>query len=378
MNVERLFTIAQAIESDLTQTNFLQILNNLQTSLNSLVQSPNNPSYQQNLAVHLQQIREQGNKSKLNSFPTLWDQTLEELGFKNLVGRKVAENINSLIKENQLTPSVALQEIQKINKDLKSRYTALVGMVNSFKALDIEPDNLESGKCEIGFLIPRTYLKNDLKQLSKEFKELHEILSIFQEITTGSRESIKVNSIASSDFGIFLDNLPVTAACFATAVERIVALYKSYLEIKKLKLDLEEKEVPDLVVAGLNEHINSMIEVNIEKIAKEIIEKNVQNKNKERKNELENELVFALNKLTNRIDRGLNIEVRIAPLVSEENEAETNQEFSDQILNATESLKFVNIGGEPILFLTEEKKEILKANLSAKDIKPKTKKKSEA
>lgn len=57
MNVERLTTICKMIEKDFAKTGIVGLFANVVTSLQQIIQNPNNPSIQQNLTTHLSQIK---------------------------------------------------------------------------------------------------------------------------------------------------------------------------------------------------------------------------------------------------------------------------------------------------------------------------------
>ncbi|WP_299574460.1 hypothetical protein [uncultured Shewanella sp.] len=151
--------------------------------------------------------------------------------------------LNLLFERNNITPSVVHQELTQINERLKPFVSSITQLCNSMQALHVGKENLAPGECEVGVVVPRVEVDNALADFGKELVKINKIFSVFAEIATDSRESFKIRTISSSDLTVFLDFAPEVAACTAVAIERIVALYKNLLEIKKLCKGLEEQGV---------------------------------------------------------------------------------------------------------------------------------------
>jgi hypothetical protein len=92
------------------------------------------------------------------------------------------------------------------------------------------------------------------------------------------------------------------------------------------------------------------------------------NLSKNRRNELAVELRLAMDRIANRIDRGYNIEIRVAPIQeqkqegTEEDKAKDIREQIKLIQEAGKTLRFLKLQGEPILSLPESEKETPKKN----------------
>jgi len=83
-------------------------------------------------------------------------------------------------------------------------------------------------------------------------------------------------------------------------VERVVALYKQLLEIRKLNQEIQQQGVPEKELSGIENYANNLMEKGIEKIAVEVIKEYHKKDDKERKNELTNAVRISLNKIANR------------------------------------------------------------------------------
>lgn len=132
-------------------------------------------------------------------------------------------------------------------------------------------EELEPVQPEVGVLIPLPAVGNQLERLGHDFQELQRLLGPFLELGTGSRPPLEVMTISSTDFGVFIDVAPKAAMFVAVAVERVVALYKNLLEVRKLRQQMEDQGVPVDKLAGVDEHANSVMAEGIDTIVDEIV-----------------------------------------------------------------------------------------------------------
>jgi len=287
---------------------------------------------------------------------------LDEIDATETIGIRLADRVAEIFSRNQITPSIALQELQQLQAEARSLAESLAGITTSFAKLGIGKEDLEAGECELGVLVPRLFVDNLLGNFADELKDIDRILGVFSELTLGSRPGFEIKTISSSDLSVFLQLTPFVAAAVATAIERIVALYKNLLEVRRLQGQLAEQGVSKENLSGLENHANTIMTQGIEKLAKEIIKEHKSNVDPGRKNELSIELRLVLNQIATRIDRGFNIEVRMAEpeRASEQDgtsDAETDKLFEQyaKIQDATKSMQFLRLEGEPILRLTDGK-----------------------
>ena len=271
MNAERLHAIANAIREELRTTNAAKVLQQLSQALQNQIDSPQEPSYQTQLAEHLNTLTEALRKAPSNEFPPTWKQALEELGTADLFGSVLAERIEEIFSRNQITPVVARKEIEQIIERLTAFQKAIDEIRSAFSNLDIGAEELEPGAAELGVLIPRDFVENKLEGFAEELETLDGIFAVFAEVATGSRPGFVIRSISSSDLSVFLALSTSVAACVAVAVERIVALYKQLLEIRKLHGELQDQSVPEKSLKGIEEYANSFMDKNIDEVATSLL-----------------------------------------------------------------------------------------------------------
>jgi hypothetical protein len=330
-------------------------MQSLVNALQAVVQSSNQTT-QQNLASAISAMYQALTESKADVFSPTWRQILHEIGGDELVGEKLKNEIEGSLARNQLTPAVAYQELTALLKRLEEFRDALQQAFSAFTQLKIGNERLEPGKCEIGVLIPRQAVENSLPKFAEELEELTFILNTFSEVATNQTAELKITTISSSDLLVYLDPGNATfAACLAVALERVVALYKQMLEIRKLHGELETKGVPSKIAEDLDKYANEVVGLGIQKLSVEIVDEfYTTNKDGGRKNELKNAVHISLNKIANRIDKGFYIEVRCEPPDPAAEATEDEIKAIETVQAAAAKMQFLNLEGKPLLKLAEK------------------------
>ena len=112
MNIERLHAIAIAIIADINNTKTDSTLQQLVTSLQNQVNQPQSPQFQQQVSQHLTTLYASLANAPSNNFSPAWKQALKELGVHDLLGANLSNHVREIFERNQITPSVAFQELQ--------------------------------------------------------------------------------------------------------------------------------------------------------------------------------------------------------------------------------------------------------------------------
>jgi hypothetical protein len=360
MNAERLHAIALALREELAETEAAPLLDQLATALRQVVQEPSQPAHQQSVSSLRQRLDAALAAAPSNDFSPAWREAVEELGVADLLGERLHERVSSIFERNEITPSAAADELAEPNQRLQGLTEALDGLIAGFDYLGIGAEELPAGEFEVGFLVPRPAVKEELGSLGREFIELKRILGPFLELTTGTRPDLRVRSIASSEFQVLLESTPATALLLATALERLISSYEKVMNIRLAHKQLRESGASDETLAYVSKDAEKKMQTDIEALAEELV-KHAEHVQLERANELRTEVRTALNALANRIDRGYSVEVRAGEPEDEdeaegdEPDAETQRlrEQTERVLAAQKRLSFRNPTGEPILELPE-------------------------
>ncbi len=355
MNAERLHAIANALNKEMKETGIVNKLQNLINALQNVVNQPV-PQNQQQLANNIKTVYDTLASRPIDAFSPAWRQILSDMGGNDLFGNSLKIAIKKIFNANQITPAVALTELQQLHSQLSKFQSALENLTSALRQFNIGDEKLQPGQCEIGMLIPRKAVDNRLPEFADELEEIAFVLNIFSEISTGKKEELDIKTISSSDLTVYLNATATFSACFAVAIERIVTLYKQLLEIRKLRSDLQKQGVPDEQTKGIEDYANKLMDNGIEKLSLEIVTNFYKGNDEGRKNELLNATHISLNRLANRVDRGYNFEVRVEPFRG--NEQDTNKEElkNVQIIQAAaKNMEFMKLEGQPILRLLEGK-----------------------
>lgn len=358
MNVERLHRIIIDLTNDLKTNKILTLVQNVQNDLQNQVNVPSEPTYQTSLVANLEILYNRLENTSYNNYSPSWKEIIKDISGDNLFGIELKEKLQLIFAQNTITPAKALEDLKEIYFNLETFQTALKSLLSSFEILNIEEEELEPGQCELGYTIPRLYVHNKLSSLKKEISELNFILNSISEAVTGEKQEYEVKTISSSDFLLYILISLGVADVLSKATERILNHYKQILEIKQLRNQLKEKGIPASKTKAIETHANGMMEDEIKKIAKEVVEQYVK-KDNGRKNELENSVVISLNKLANRIDNGFNVEIRVEPLTApKEDEVESkemlvNRDLVKSIQASAKNIEYIETNGQSILELPE-------------------------
>lgn len=364
MNTTKLHIIARDLLAELKRVGAVSLIQQSIQSLQQQISQPQQPTHQQQLSAHLTNLYNKLESSPVEDYSPAWRDAMIELRVEDEFGSKLETKIKDIFERNQITPQSALEELTKIHEEISGTESNLTGLVDGLEYFGVGEDELTENECEVGVIVPRSYVQDNLKSFGSELVEIEKTLLVFSELATGQREPLKIRQISSSELSVFLQYLPEVGACVAIAVERIVALYKQLLEIKKLKKDLVAQEVPEEQLIGIDTHAASIVSPALDKLATELIEKYGDHLDQSRQNEVSIEVRHSLNKLANRIDRGFNIELRVSPIKEEEaEEIDENEDPSPtkqaikQIIESGSKINHLQQTGEPVLFLPENNEE---------------------
>jgi hypothetical protein len=360
LNAERLHAVALALREDLNRTQLTQLMDQLATALAQSVQTPQEPSYQQQMAAAREQLVSGLRTSRVNEFPDSWRLVLVELGVQDIVGFELLEGTEGIFARNEITLSTASTEITELNTRVQRLAASLDQLLAGFEEFGIGSEQLGPGEFEVGFLIPRDAVDNELEQLGKEFTKLDSILGPFAELAGENRPDLQVRSIASSDFQLFLIVMPGLALTMAKVVESLLASYEKIRNMRAKAGSLQDDDdVPPEALEGLLSHANERMERDIEALAGQMVEEVAVGLPPGREHELRNDVTRSLRQLAKRIDEGYSIEVHAysppeePPADGEEVALDLVADAARQITSRQPQMRRMNLTGRPILELPE-------------------------
>lgn len=320
--------------------------------------SPTEPSHQQQVSSLRQQLDEALARAPSNSFSPAWRQVLDELRVTDLLGETLQATIREIFERNEITPSAAAEELTRISERLQAFSAALDQVLAGVEWFGIGAEELAPGQFEVGFLIPRDAVDNELEQLGEELVELDHILGPFQELATGTRPDLEVRMISSSGFQVFLASTPALALCFAKAVESLITSYEKIVNIRLGHQQLKADGVPDEALKGIAEYARGAMKGAVGELVEELLAEFGEGVEEGRKNELRKDLRRSLTAIANRIDGGYDIEVRTGELPEDDEEmpdgvTEDTAQVARVIAARQRGMRFMNLTGKPILELPE-------------------------
>lgn len=319
MNAERMHAVARALRNDLEQTELPQRMQALVVAMQNAIAQPQDPPSQDAVAQARSAVRDALQSSSVDTWAPVDRQVLESWGIAGLLGRDLLDHIDETFRENQVTMSSALEEISQWNDEVASILAHLVQAASTFEFFNVGAEELGPGEFEIDVLIPRPAVDDELDQLGREFQQLNRIFQPFIELTGGSYEPIKVKSIGSSDFTVFLQAASDAALAVSVAVNEILTVYENILTIRKLRKSIEETPGLDdaakqQVAAPLEESAMHTMAEGITRIAAGVMSDFAsEDLEAGRRQELEVAVTVSLRSIAKRIDESYSVTVRTGP-----------------------------------------------------------------
>lgn len=370
MNVGKLHTALDIIKLDVQESKIIAKMNDVKNALRQSINEPNENNTN-NFRTQYSELLSILEECRVNEVTPTDKKLYDDINASSKIGLGLSERIKTLFQDYNITPAKALNEFEALINEVNAFYNSLISMVNEFKKLDLEYAGLDENKPVIGVSIPSNIVKNNLENVEKAIHDIDFVLKTFREVVGEGRKGLEVNFISSTDFQIFLISSMMFAYCFATALDKISELYKRFLEIKKLRNDLEKNKVPDKITKQIDEHINKEIEENLAKISDKLVDEYYKKQDTGRKNELKNGMRKAIHYLADKIDNGAIFEAEVK--IPEEPQApdggEKNVEYKKAMLKYNETKKLaaeinekgssilsIQNGNKPILFIPEKVK----------------------
>src|ERR1041384_4829928 len=194
MNAERLHAIVILLGEEMVKGNIVGKMQELVSSLQNVVNQPHT-SHQQALANSLAAIYSATTDTSSDKFSPAWRQIMKEMDCEDLFGATLKSRIEKIFAQNQITPAVALSELQQLLKKLQAFKTALDQGAAALRHFKIGDEKLNPGECEVGILIPRGAVDNRLLEFADELKQMGFILNTFSEEATGKKDELAIRTI---------------------------------------------------------------------------------------------------------------------------------------------------------------------------------------
>lgn len=151
----------------------------------------------------------------------------------------IAAEVDRLIRDNPMTPQVALNAITNLVARRQEYLENLQELKRRLEQLGIQGSQIEPGQAEIGILLPRELFQNHLEELIGELRVLNRVIRAFSEVATGAAEPIEVHQISTSDPVFFFGLSATTIAIFGKAVKWALDTWKQVEDIRKVRAEAQ-------------------------------------------------------------------------------------------------------------------------------------------
>ncbi len=238
-------------------------------------------------------------------------QVIDELGLKTLFPPAPRQEINKIVSANSFDSAALAEALRKQIKTYQTKIEYLSQLDRSLRGLSAEYTVVEEDKAEVGLLLPREIVGETLPELTKEFDKISFLARAINELTGEQNYDPRVATISSSWWQIFLEVPIDQVALWAVAIERIVSLFKSNLEIKNLQKQLSEKSMPENILKLISEEVEKKVSSELRQIATDITGQFSKIEDQGRKNEVETQLRQGLHFLAKRLNQGAQVEINV-------------------------------------------------------------------
>src|ERR1700733_6581631 len=302
MNAARLRELSDLLVSVEGKFNLQTILQNMVNDLNQIICNPTPPAFQTQFAQNFARLRATWSQMT-ESFSPAQAKLLVEIGAAPYFIDDVPLQIETVTKENNVTPAVTKDAVEKIRGAREQYLTTIRELRDRLQTLGIEAYKLEPDTAEIGLLLPREMFGNELGGLINELRVLNRIIRAFSEIAVGQAEPVEVHQISTSDPVFFFGIAPATVALLAGAVRWAIQTWKEVEEIRKIRAEtLKLKSfAPEEVDKIFGEKIEKQIAIAVDEKVDELVA--IQD-GVGRHHEQRNDLKWALNSILGRVERG--------------------------------------------------------------------------
>jgi hypothetical protein len=238
-------------------------------------------------------------------------QVIDDMRIADLLPPTFQSSITRAIAERSFDPAGLAGELRSIASAATTKTGHIAAIDTGFTALGVEYERVDSDAAELGFLIPREVVGETLKNLTDEFDELSKLLRAINELVAAEDYDPRVLTISSSWWQVFLDLNPEQILVWVLAIERIVNLFKSNLEIKALQKQLGDKEMPKQITDLIEKEVEKRVSTEIKALATEIRRDYSKVNDAARLNEIETQLRQGLIYLAKRMNQGAHVEINV-------------------------------------------------------------------
>ncbi|MBL0730735.1 hypothetical protein [Piscinibacter sp. HJYY11] len=267
-------------------------------------------------------------------------QVIDDLSLRSLFPPELRKEVEHIVASNGFDSAALSSALRKLSKTYLSKITLVKQLDSSLRGLSAEYTSVEDERAEVGLLLPREVVGETLPELTKEFDKISNLARAINELTGENSYDPKISTISSSWWQVFLEIPVEQVVLWTVAIERIVTLFKSNLEIKNLQKQLGEKEVPEKILKLISDEVEKKVTAELKKIASDLTEKFSRVEDKGRRNEVETQFRQGLHYLARRLNQGAQVEINVGvPDEPEDPEEKEGEPQDEALLEANTKLR---------------------------------------
>lgn len=332
MNLAKFNFVVRSLTEYYEENDILSLLEEVTSSLQAHISSASAEKIQL-FRTYLEELKKAARDvphfSNLESFKSVIRETKGEDYF----GENLESSLDSIVSNQGLMPAEILLNLTEFKKELSDYIDKITTLADTFEKLNVEYDEIQFGQFEFSALLPKELIGNTVSDINKELSHLDKLFKGLNELLGYGATSPKVKTISSSWWQFFLELDGTQTAAITFAIERIVNLYKTSLEIKKLREETKTLKLDKKITDLIEKEIDKKIKEGMKKISSELRKKFQKNDDDQRANELETQIRQELILIAKRLDQGAIYEVKAGipnmPEEPEESIDSTPQSLAD-------------------------------------------------
>ena len=258
-------------------------------------------------------LRSTLSKSALNIAEGDLLKTIEKHGLAQYVGNGLFDAIKRVLNENQLTPSLAATEIEKLRVETVNKLNGVVSINTAFTEMEVEYWELDAEQTEMLINLPMDEESKTLEDLAKEAKDWHQICRAVAETFDPEENRITIRTVATGSILLYLAAVPTFVFGVAKCLKAVNQILAEVIKMRALYKQLVDSKVPDSILKEFENHNSGKAKTDLELLANTLVDEHYKGVDQGRKNELKNSLSISLQRLSQKLAAGAKVSLRLAP-----------------------------------------------------------------
>lgn len=310
LNAEELLAIASDLVDEYEGSQLVSRVTRIRDALRHTANNPGDGRAQQALAVERTAIREASEASRVNDYPPVWKNRLNELDIAGLIGQPLSDRIEAIFLENEITPQAAHDQIAPIVAEIEGTLEALRDAANGLRFLGIGDEQSEPGECELSVLIPASRENSEAERLATELAFVDSAVRLFSEMAGLGRPPTRVRALASSDFLIYVYAAYEAINGLGTVIEHVTQMHSRLKRLKELASEFRQLRGPERLDEVIRTEFDDELERQIDEITDHVVSE-IRFDDEGRARELRTEVRRTVRGIAARVDNGFRYDIRM-------------------------------------------------------------------